>query len=284
MRSHPLASLLRSRRRAWLASVALSILWLALSGANNVAIGQCDVVPTSLDFDHVCLSSVYLDKDFTITNSGAEPLSVNVTHPGPFFSVIVGGGSYTLDPGEWQTVTVRFQPDPGILGLLHYSSTIETGNELCSDVGCLGTGGKCCGVTTQDGDPYPMSLSFGEVLVGDSRVKWMGITNYDPDNALSGNVSESCEHFEIDSGEGPFTLPDYLDGLPVMVRFQPESAGTHYCQIETGNPICANVQCVGTGVEVPMVPTASRGGLIAMTLMLLTTGWILVRRRHRTSH
>lgn len=93
----------------------------------------CQVSPTSLNFDTVCVGS-YLDKTFTVTNIGVGTLSGSVSESCNDFS-LVGATSYSLGAGESDTFTVRFPPpSPG-----SKICTIETGNDLCSDVSCTGT-------------------------------------------------------------------------------------------------------------------------------------------------
>jgi hypothetical protein len=54
-------------------------------------------------------------------------------------------------------------------------------------------------------------------------------------------------------------------------------AGLHACTIETGNVVCADISCTGSGVG--MIPTVSEWGLIIMVLLLLTAGVAVFRRR-----
>jgi hypothetical protein len=62
-------------------------------------------------------------------------------------------------------------------------------------------------------------------------------------------VSETCAHYQITSGGGSYSLGGG-ESRTVTVRFEPESAGTKTCTIQTGSS-CSNVSCTGVGVEAP---------------------------------
>jgi hypothetical protein len=94
----------------------------------------CQVNPTSLDFGTVCVGD-YEDRSFTITNIGVCLLTGEVIEVWPHYSIISGGGAYSLGPGQTKTVTVRFQPTSagtkdGVIGT-------DAG---CTQVTCTGVG------------------------------------------------------------------------------------------------------------------------------------------------
>ncbi len=93
----------------------------------------CEIEPASLDFGTVEVGG-YQDRSFTIT--ARSPLSGTVSESCDHYSIISGGGSFALDFGQVLEVTVRFDPTAGGTHLC----TIETGDELCSDVLCTGNG------------------------------------------------------------------------------------------------------------------------------------------------
>jgi hypothetical protein len=95
----------------------------------------CQVSPTSLDFGTVPVGS-YVDKTFTITNTGGGTLSGTISASCDYYSIVSGGGAYNLQTGQSRTVTVRFAPSQAGT----YTCMVETGNSLCSDVYCTGTG------------------------------------------------------------------------------------------------------------------------------------------------
>ena len=65
------------------------------------------VSPASWSFGTLELGTS-ADRTFIVKNSGGSPLAGAATVPAPF--TIVSGGSYTLGPGQSQSVTVRYNP------------------------------------------------------------------------------------------------------------------------------------------------------------------------------
>jgi hypothetical protein len=113
----------------------------------------------------------------------------------PDFRIAGGGGAYLLNPGEADTVIVRFIPT----GCGSKDCTIDTGTPVCGDVSCTGTGGGTeCGIE-------PVALNFGSVSIGQSADRTFTITNRGCDN-LTGSITESCDEFTLMSGGGPYEL------------------------------------------------------------------------------
>jgi uncharacterized repeat protein (TIGR01451 family) len=199
----------------------------------------CDVSQTSLDFGTVTVGD-FADLTFTITNIGTGTLTGSVTETCDHYEITSGGGAYSLTASQFVDVTVRFQPT--VAGT--HPCTIETGTE-CANVSCTGDGDDppSCNVV-------PTLREFGTVTVGDFADLGFTLENLGG-GTLTGSVTETCDHYEIISGGGAYSLTagQYVD---VMVRFQPTVAGVHNCTIETGAD-CDNVSCTGTGEE-PQVP------------------------------
>jgi hypothetical protein len=65
------------------------------------------VSPSGISFDDTPVGQSTTNS-FTITNDGGGTLTGSVTAPPPFY--IVSGGTFSLGPGQSQTVTVRFSP------------------------------------------------------------------------------------------------------------------------------------------------------------------------------
>ena len=168
----------------------------------------CQVSPTSLDFGWLFLGS-YLDKSFTITNLGEGTLARTVSESCDHYSIVSGGGPYSLGTGESVVVTVRFEP----AWAGQHNCTIETSNALCISVSCIGIGTGC--------QVSPTSLDFGTLTVGDYLDDTFTITNIGGET-LNGSVSESCDHYSIVSGGGAYTL-GAGDSVVVTVRFEPAS-------------------------------------------------------------
>ncbi len=65
------------------------------------------VTPSSQDFGTVIIGGS-ADRSFTVTNVGGDILTGNASTSAPFS--IIGGGSYTLSPGQSQVTAIRFIP------------------------------------------------------------------------------------------------------------------------------------------------------------------------------
>ncbi|UCF05455.1 MAG: agmatine deiminase family protein, partial [bacterium] len=212
--------------------------WYTFNTGQDVGPPECLVQPDTLDFGTVWMG-YFQDETFTITNTGGDTLIGDVSEACSHYSIISGGGPYSLTAGQSVTVTVRFEPT----SLGTHTCTIETGQAICSDVFCTGDSENppVCSV-------QPDNLDFGSVMVGDYKDTTFTITNTEG-GTLSGDVSESCDHYSIISGGGPFSL-EVGEFITVTVRFEPTATGTHMCTIETGAAVCSDVSCTGLG-ELP---------------------------------
>ncbi len=200
----------------------------------------CSVVPDTLDFGMIAMGA-YKDTTFTIANIGGDTLIGNVSEACGEYSIISGGGPYSLTAGQYVTVTVRFEAT--LEGT--QTCTVETGQAICSDVFCTGYGqpAPVCSVV-------PDTLDFGTVLIGAYKDTTFTITNTGADT-LIGDVSEACGEYSIVSGGGPYNLAAD-ESLTVTVRFEPTAAGTQTCTVETGQEICTDVFCTGWGENPPV--------------------------------
>ena len=92
------------------------------------------------------------------------------------------------------------------------------------------------------------SLDFGVASIGSARDLTFSIVNtgFGP---LVGTVRAECEHFTVTQGAGAYEL---LRGAArtVTVRFAPQSAGAHACDIDPGGS-CGLVHVTGTGEALP---------------------------------
>jgi len=203
------------------------------SGTGKLDCDDCLVSPTILPFDDVCVGEAK-DLSFTIENIGATTLNGTVSESCDAFSVVSGGGPYSLSPGESHLVVVQFAPTSEEAKVC----TIETGNSGCLDVSCTGDGVTAsCSVT-------PAFLDFGNVCPGGTSSQSFEICNTSSTCELTGYVSESCADFSILSGGGAYVLGPGACRT-VTVQFAPTSTGTKTCTIETGNSECSDVTCTG---------------------------------------
>jgi hypothetical protein len=194
---------------------------------------DCEMVPANLDFGNVVVGT-HLDKSFAIVNNSGDTLTGNVGESCDDYYIISGEGPFSLLSHDIWPVTVRFEPISNGLK----ECTINTGTALCSDVSCAGTAELLpdCHLT-------PTSLDFGYISSGDYNDMAFTIKN-NGGGTVAGSVSESCSHYSIATGDGPYNL-GAGDSVIVTVRFEPTSSGTKTCIIETGAAICSDVQCEG---------------------------------------
>ncbi len=115
------------------------------------ATSPCYVSPTELDFGVVDVGD-YADQAFTITNTGVDTVAGSFSESCDHYSITSGEGSYSLGPSESMEVTIRFEP--GCEG--SQACTIETGNELCCYVSCIGS----------TPPPIPAVSEWGLIIMG----------------------------------------------------------------------------------------------------------------------
>ncbi len=123
----------------------IGAVWLLMLGDCNVS-----VTPTSHDFGTVTVGSS-ADADFVIRNNGVGTIDGSVTEACSGFSIVAGGGPYTLAVDESLLVTVRFAPT----SQGDYSCTVSTGAPCGSSITVTGSG--------QEAAPNPTILSIADV-------------------------------------------------------------------------------------------------------------------------
>jgi hypothetical protein len=206
----------------------------------------CQVTPTTLNFGTVTVGQ-FADLSFVLKNIGGGTLEGTIDEACADFSLVSGGGAYALAGGDSVVVVVRFAPATAGGA----NCTIETGTD-CANVDCSGTGENppLCAVD-------PVSLDFGTVTIGQFSGRTFTIKNTGG-GTLTGDVTEACDQFSITTNGGPFSLAAD-ESVVVGVRFTPTTAGPAECTIDTGQEICSNVSCTGTGALAPscdVQPTA----------------------------
>jgi hypothetical protein len=151
----------------------------------------CELSTTSLEFGVVAVGD-YLDRAFSITNTGTGILSGSVSESGDDYWIVSGGGSYNLANGQSVTVTVRFEPTiPESL-----TCTIETGSAYCADVHCDGDGGTPISLVEWQDLVVSSERAF-TCLEGDGS--WLSITVRDgsgdplPGAEVEGQLDSTCD-------------------------------------------------------------------------------------------
>jgi len=220
----------------------------AAVSCTGTGLGPCEASPTSLDFGTVFVGES-VDRDFTITNNGNGTLSGTVTSPCGEYT-FVGNADYTLGPGAFQTITVRFKPSQ--LGARNCTLDVGLG---CAQVSCAGIGASPCQVS-------PTSLAFGAVAPGTTKDLSFTITNLGS-GTLAGTVTSPCVEYTFVGS------PSYNLGAggsaTITVRFAPSQSGASCCALDTGNPDCPNVACTGSGGPELGSGTLGKGATYAHT-------------------
>lgn len=211
------------------------------SGISNLVSAQpgggvtgCQVSPTNLDFGSVTVGGTS-DRTFTITNTGTQALSGTVSEACDPFSIVSGGGAYTLAASEVRTVTIQYAPTSAG----SHTCTIDTGPAACSDVTCAGSATGSSGGCQVS----PATLMFALTSVNSFRVMEFYISN-NGSSTISGTVSQGDGPFEVMTGAGAYTLAQGQWRL-VIVRFAPSAEGNYSGTIDTGLEGCADVSCSG---------------------------------------
>jgi len=194
----------------------------------------CEISPPSLAFGDVNIGSTQ-DFNFTIANNGCETLTGVISESCPEFSIVAGGGAYSLGVGFTRTVTVRFAPT----SIGDKTCTITTG---CRDYTCTGRGTSsvACSVS-------PTSIDFGTVFIGSCSDRSVTITNNSTMMNLAGTVAlpstPACSNYSIPVGGGAYSIPPGATHT-FTVRYCPDACATDNCTVSTG---CADVPMVGEG-------------------------------------
>ncbi len=98
--------------------------------------GTCDLVATPSDYDFGTITAgTSAEADFVLENTGFGVMSGSVTESCSGFSIISGGGPFSLGPDDSLVVTVRFAP----LSAVTYSCVVQTGSE-CGQFSVTGAG------------------------------------------------------------------------------------------------------------------------------------------------
>ena len=236
------ANLQRNPRLTFSAGRAIIAWYDNRSGAYDIyaqSTRVCSISPTNIDFGTV-LGDAFRDTTFTIKNSGGVTLTGSVSEVCDYFSILSGGGAFSLGAGDSVVVTARFAPTTAGT----HTCAISTGTD-CSSVSCSGYGGgePACSVN-------PLSLDFGLVTIGSPAYRYFTITNTGY-YRLTGYVSQVGGPFGITAGAGAYDL-GRGDTLDVIVRFSPTSTYTSGTWISTGGN-CSNVYCSGTGDRAPHI-------------------------------
>ena len=245
-------------RQRLLAYLAVALCLGVVSGCSDMGTtlqitADCEPSPVPLLFGQVATNDS-ADRTLTIRNAGSVPLSGDVMLSCAAFTVLSGGGSFTLSPGQSRSVTVRFLP-------------ATAGTYACNLN--LGTG---CGPVAMSGvaqDPVPASMcelapssiDFGTIAAGTTLTRNLVIRSVGT-ATLEVNIASPCSEFEVVTLGGPQAIAPG-DSLTVPVRFQPATSGSFNCSIDLGTT-CSDLAVTGVG-SAPQVSYATDIQLIFNT-------------------
>jgi len=208
---------------------------LLCTGAGIPDYPICSICPASLDFGMV-MEGTYVDRTFTITNSGGDVLNGSVAEGCGPFQVLQGAGPFSLTRNQSLLVEVRFTPP----ALGDYSCDLVI-DGICDDVPCSGSGVEALPECTVS----PEHLYFCGAAPG--QVEYQSFTIINSGGVtFSGEVAASCTAFQINSGGGTYTL-NPGEQWEVVVAFMPPSSGIFTCTVTTGSEYCSDVVCSGLG-------------------------------------
>ena len=250
---------------------------VSLSGTGGPASSptiNISISPTSIDFGSGAVGQIF-DQTLTITNqtSSTGTLNGTVGNPSGPFSLVSGGGAYSLPAGQSKSVVVRFSPTStgpfsGTLPITH-----NAGNQNSpANVPLIGTG-----ITPIPGtiniSVTPPSVNFGNVALGQLSELTVTITNLTGSTGtLTGTVGTLSAPFSIVSGGGGFSLSPG-QSKSVTVRFSPTATGassgtlsiTHNAANQSSP---TNVPLSGTGilgiVNLSMTPASVDFGSVTL--------------------
>jgi hypothetical protein len=179
------------------------------------------------------------DRSFEIRNHGERALTGTVNAPSSPFSIVSGGGSFSLRPGETRSVTVRCQlrAQGGAVGTLTISGINDT-DEPTKTITLV------CGRAIPDIEVNPLRLDFGSQPQGTpSTPQRITITN---------------------AGAAPLKL--------IQVTIRPNPGGVFRLNAPSG---CSRFSCTLTPgqsiqFEVQATPRSNQVGVITATLRIVS--------------
>ena len=224
---------------------------------------EIDVKPASHNFGDVRVDSTQ-EITFAIFNFGPAPLVVDSVflQACENYSIVDGGGTFSLNSSESHAIRVSFTPNSqGVT-----TDTLRIANndpdELLKAVPLSGRG------VVPDISVNPASFDFGNVPVGSEVIQNMTVVNEGTANLIvNATLLVGSGTFQIDAGEGPFTLGPSGEH-DIVIRFIPVSSGLHNVslKIESNdpdeNPKHVAITGIGTRPEIDVVPESINFGVM----------------------
>jgi len=235
------------RAAGTLAACALALLALAAGGCSDLGtplkpMPQSQLSALSLEFGTLAVSQSST-RSVVVSNSGTGKLVGTASVSCGAYAIESGGGAFSIAPGAWRTIVVRFTPD----AVGTFPCALDLGPN-CPSVSLAGAGalqnpGARCIV-------LPDTLSFGPVHVGQSKVASFDVLSAGTAPLLV-NVVSGCGDYQIISGGGNALIP-VGGSVTVVISFGPSAGGTSSCVVSVG-PACPDVGVAGSGYSISYV-------------------------------
>ncbi len=209
-----------------LITAALCLVACSDLGDPYVYKADCDRSTGGMDFGNVALGH-FSERVLRIANSGNTDLNGEISLSDPQFTVISGGGPFTIPPEKYISIRLRYAPAD--TGFDRAVADLGTG---CPPVDIVGTAlpppeGPQCVVD-------PPNLSFGSIKINQTAeeevlVRNVGLIDFNVDVQL-----QTTGPFEIAAGAG-FANLEPGDTLRVTVKFAPTIAGNYSATMRIGS-------------------------------------------------
>jgi Abnormal spindle-like microcephaly-assoc'd, ASPM-SPD-2-Hydin len=209
-----------------------------------------DVNPVASDFGAVPVGGS-ITRTFTVRNRGARSLSVTRSSlmgmNANQFSFVSGGGAFTLTSGQSREVVVRYSPtSPGSKSAILFFLSNDPDETLFYVPLTAST-------AAPDIDVQPLSVDFGDVLVGSMVSRTLVIRN-------TGNAPLHLTQFGLDGHQNQFAynigllaILDPGQSANVTVYFNPTTEGAKNASliIHSNDPdeVAVTVSLAGRGVQ-----------------------------------
>lgn len=225
-------------------------------GAPLRLLPRAQLSSTSLDFGPVAVNGAN-SLPVRVGNTGEADLHGAASLACSEFSIASGGGAYTVSPGGYHDVVVRYAPS-------------SVGPASCQLL--LGEGLPVV-TLTGTGLPTPVTLcvasvsalDFGSIAPGGNKLAFF--TLYSRGTApVDVDVATTCAEFTLIGGGGAHRIAPG-DSLPVTLRFAPIANGTFACTVTTGagNPIVTLNGSAGVPLCVASVSAVDFGSITERT-------------------
>ena len=219
---------------------------------------RCVLSTDELDFGDVVVGET-AQLDFTLRNDGGAPLRGTFAPRSSCGSVVVfdGASVFDLASGESERFTVSFTPQ--VLGSFECAIDMETESvDPCTGLRILGAGvappAPECELSVE-------LLSFPNTVAGEMSEEAITLTNTG-NLSLTAQISTSCDAFTI-VGDGTVDVAPEAS-VEIIVRFQPEEAGSFECSLLIDGVACDLVGLRGTAVPPPAAACALEPAIVQL--------------------